>query len=195
MAPALIGAVLVADPGTPDEVRSRIVEVEAYLGPDDPASHAFRGPTPRASIMFGPPGLVYVYLSYGVHHCANVVCAPEGVASAVLLRAAEVLGGEDVVRRRRGDHGAASGLLRGPGNLCRGLAIDLRDNGADLCDHGRLVLEDGAPASAISAGPRVGITRAADLPLRFWQTGHPAVSGARRPIARQEEDRHFGRSS
>jgi DNA-3-methyladenine glycosylase len=94
----LVGASLIADPGSPDEVRARIVEVEAYLGEDDPASHAHRGPTPRSSIMFGPPGHLYVYLSYGVHHCANVVCGADGTAAAVLLRAAAVDSGAAVVQ-------------------------------------------------------------------------------------------------
>jgi DNA-3-methyladenine glycosylase len=175
----LVGALLVADAGTPDEVRARIVEVEAYLGEDDPASHAFRGPTARASIMFGRPGRLYVYLSYGVHHCANVVCRPEGTAAAVLLRAAGAERGEAVVRARRGRAAASARLLSGPGNLCRGLAIGAGDNGADLCAAGRFHLEAAAAAPPLSNGPRVGISRAADLPLRFWWSGHPAVSATR----------------
>lgn len=179
MAPELLGAVIVADAGTADEVRARIVEVEAYLGADDPASHAFRGPTPRASIMFGEPGHLYVYLSYGMHHCANVVCAPVGRASAVLLRAAVVEHGEAVVRTRRGEAVPAARLLSGPGNLCRGLGIVIADNGADLLGAGRIrVLGDGGTVP-VTTGPRVGISRAVQLPLRFSWTGHPAVSRAR----------------
>lgn len=178
MAPELLGALLIADPGGGLEVRARIVEVEAYLGADDPASHAHRGPTPRASIMFGEPGRLYVYLSYGMHHCANVVCAPVGTASAVLLRAAVVERGEAVVRERRGAATVATDrLLSGPGNLCRGLGILLTDNGADLCGAGRVRLAAAGGAVPVSAGPRIGISRAADLPLRFWWTGHSAVSG------------------
>jgi DNA-3-methyladenine glycosylase len=173
----LVGAVLIADPGTPDEVRARLVEVEAYLGEDDPASHAHRGPTPRSSIMFGPPGHLYVYLSYGVHHCANVVCGAEGTAAAVLLRAAIVDSGAAVVRERRSTPAGGDRLLSGPGNLCRGLAITAADNGLDLCGGGRIRLEQSPDVPALSVGPRVGISRAADLPLRFWWTGHPAVSG------------------
>jgi len=169
---------LIADAGTPDEVRARVVEVEAYLGQDDPASHAFRGPTPRSSIMFGRPGRLYVYLSYGMHHCANVVCGPQGTASAVLLRAASVEHGEAVVSGRRRVTAPGSRLLSGPGNLCLGLAIGAADNAADLCRGGRLRLEAASEAPPVSSGPRVGISRAADLPLRFWWTGHPAVSGA-----------------
>jgi DNA-3-methyladenine glycosylase len=172
----LIGGLLVVDAGTPDEVRARIVEVEAYLGEDDPASHAFRGRTPRSSIMFGPPGHLYVYLSYGMHHCANVVCGPDGKASAVLLRAAAAESGEAAVGARRGRSHSGDRLLSGPGNLCRGLAIGLGDNGADLCGPGRLSLEAAADPPPVSSGPRVGVSRAADVPLRFWWTGHPAVS-------------------
>ncbi len=172
----LVGALVVADPGTAAEVRARIVEVEAYLGQEDPASHAFRGPTPRASIMFGPPGRLYVYLSYGMHHCANVVCGPDGSAAAVLLRAAEVIAGAAVVRARRGPAVLPQRLLSGPGNLCRGLGIGTVDNGADLCLPGRLQLERRPQPPPVSSGPRVGISRATDLPLRFWWTGHPAVS-------------------
>jgi DNA-3-methyladenine glycosylase len=172
----LVGALLVVDAGTPDEVRARIVEVEAYLGEDDPASHAFRGRTARSSIMFGPPGHLYVYLSYGMHHCANVVCGPEGTASAVLLRAAAAEFGEAAVRARRGRSDSGNRLLSGPGNLCRGLAIGLGDNGADLCGQGRLFLKARADPPPLSSGPRVGVSRAADVPWRFWWTGHPAVS-------------------
>jgi DNA-3-methyladenine glycosylase len=175
----LVGALLVVDPGTPDEVRARIVEVEAYLGENDPASHAHRGSTPRSSIMFGPPGHLYVYFSYGMHHCANVVCGPDGTAAAVLLRAAAVESGERVVRDRRGETVAASRLLSGPGNLCRGLRISAADNGVDLCRPGRLWIQAGSRPRPLSSGPRVGISRAADLPLRFWWTAHPAVSARR----------------
>ncbi len=187
MARDLIGATIVADGGTADEVRACIVEAEAYLGQEDPASHAFRGPTPRASIMFGPAGHLYVYLSYGMHHCANVVCGPDGTAAAVLLRAAFVARGEAVVRARRGAAASPPRLLSGPGNLCNGLAIDGPDNGTDLCATGRIHLEARTQAITVSSGPRVGISRAADLPLRFWWTGHPAVS---RGPGQRERDRH-----
>lgn len=179
MAPDLVGAVIVTGAGTDAEVCARIVEVEAYRGSDDPASHAFRGPTPRASIMFGEPGRLYVYLSYGMHHCANVVCAPVGTASAVLLRSAIVERGEETVRSRRGHAPARARLLSGPGNLCRGLGLDSADNGADLCAAGRIHLEAAKARVTVMVGPRVGIRRAVDLPLRFWWAGHPAVSSAR----------------
>lgn len=177
MAADVIGAVLVVDAGSRDEVRARVVEVEAYLGTSDAASHAFRGPTPRTSRMFGPPGHLYVYLSYGVHHCANLVCSPQGAASAVLLRAAVVEKGETVVRARRAGERPSHRLLSGPGNLCKGLAIVLDDNGADVCGAGRLHLEPGFPVVRPARGPRVGISRAKDLPLRFWNPSSPAVSG------------------
>ena len=179
MAPGLVGALLVVDGGTVDEVRARLVEVEAYLGVADAASHAARGPTPRAAIMFGEPGHLYVYLSYGVHHCANVVCSPPGHASAVLLRAAAVEHGEAVVRRRRGPTAGDERLLSGPGNLCRGLALDLADNGADLCGGDRVRIEARRQTPPVARGMRVGITKAVEMPLRFWWSGHPAVSGRR----------------
>jgi DNA-3-methyladenine glycosylase len=169
-------------------VRARIVEVEAYLGTEDEASHAHRGPTPRAAIMFGEPGHLYVYLSYGVHHCANLVTEVEGKAGAVLLRAAAVECGEATVRARRcrvGADGAireqpAAALLRGPGNLCSGLGIDRTDNGIDVCLAGTRMAVLAGPATApLAAGPRVGITRNADPLLRFAWRDDPAVSAPR----------------
>lgn len=192
VARSLLGCRLVVDRGTAAEVVASLVEVEAYLGTSDPASHAYRGPTPRAGIMFGPPGHLYVYLSYGVHHCANLVCEADGVAGAVLLRAAAVESGEAEVRSRRaayprrGAGGSALArvipvpeLLRGPGNLCRGLGIALADNGLDVCSPTSRV-EVWGPALrsrvAVVRGPRVGISAAAERPLRFAVRGHPAVS-------------------
>ena len=192
----LVGALLVADGGTDAEVRARIVEVEAYLGGDDPASHAYRGPTPRAAIMFGRPGRLYVYLSYGIHNCANVVCGADGTASAVLLRAAAVELGEATVRARRGPSPAFARLLSGPGNLCKGLGIAAGDNGADLCAPGRFHLEAATLRPPLSVGGRVGVSRAAGLPLRFWWASHPAVSAPRsqRFQGEKERDRREGRS-
>ena len=160
---------------------AELVEVEAYLGVDDPASHAWRGPTPRASIMFGPAGHLYVYLSYGMHHCANLVTEGDGVAGAVLLRSASVESGHEVVQRRRAATNARSipahDLLRGPGNLCRGLGIDLGDNALDVCSTAsRVEVWPAQRRVRIARGPRVGITRAADRPLRFALRDHPAVS-------------------
>jgi DNA-3-methyladenine glycosylase len=187
----LVGCTLVVDGGTAAEVHARIVEVEAYLGTDDEASHAHRGPTPRAGIMFGAPGHLYVYLSYGVHHCANLVTEPEGTAGAVLLRAASVDTGEATVRarrelrRRRARDApppvelAPAGLLRGPGNLCAGLGIGPADNGLDACAAGTRLAVVAGPSAPLSSGPRVGITRNPSPPLRFAWSGHPAVSAPR----------------
>jgi DNA-3-methyladenine glycosylase len=155
----------------------RIVEVEAYLGLDDPASHAYRGPTPRARVMFGPPGHAYVYVSYGVHACMNVVCETPGVAGAVLIRALEPVAGLALMRRRRGVADPRA-LCSGPGKLTQALGVTLALNEADLV---RPPLTIGrfrgarAPA-AIAAGPRVGITAARDWPLRFFEAGSPFVS-------------------
>ena len=156
----------------------RLTEVEAYSGEGmDPAAHSHRGPTPRAEIMFGPPGKLYVYFSYGVHWCANVVVAPAGVGSAVLLRAGEVVVGEGLARSRRPAARAARDLARGPARLTQALAIGPDDRGADLLDPASSVrLHSGPPPPEVSTGPRVGITQAADLPWRFWETDAPSVS-------------------
>ena len=159
-------------------VAVRLTEVEAYSGAGmDPASHAHRGPTPRAEIMFGPPGRLYVYFSYGVHWCANIVVGPEGRGSAVLLRAGDVVVGEDLARIRRPAATAARDLARGPARLTQALAIGPDDKGAALLDPRSPVrLHRGAPPASVSAGPRVGISRATDLPWRFWATGAASVS-------------------
>ncbi|GAC1337553.1 MAG: DNA-3-methyladenine glycosylase [Candidatus Dormibacteria bacterium] len=180
MARDLLGRRLRADPGTSLMVTARVVEVEAYLGRTDPASHAFAGPSPRAATMFGPAGRLYVYLSYGIHHCANLVTEPDGTPGAVLLRAAEVEEGEAVVRERRGAGLPSRDLLRGPGNLCRGLGLSRADNGLPVAGgRSRLQLLAGraVPDAQVRLGPRVGISRAAELPLRLWVDGDPAVSG------------------
>jgi DNA-3-methyladenine glycosylase len=178
----LVGCALVVDAGTPGAVVARIVETEAYLGTGDPASHAFRGPTPRSRVMFGPAAHLYVYFTYGVHYCANVVTEVDGVAGAVLLRAGAVEEGVAVVTARRGDGIAGPGLLRGPGNLCRGLALTRADDGIDLLDpSSRLHIEQREGRPPIAIGTRVGLTKAADRMLRFSWLGDPAVS---RPIPR-----------
>jgi DNA-3-methyladenine glycosylase len=154
-------------------VALRLTEVEAYSGSGvDPAAHSHRGPTPRASIMFGPPGRLYVYFSYGVHWCANVVVGPEGDGEAVLLRAGEVVVGEELARSRRPSARSSRDLAGG-----QALAISRDDLGADLLRPGSSVrLHRGAAPVAISAGPRVGISLATDLPWRFWETDAPSVS-------------------
>ncbi len=155
-----------------------VVETEAYL-PDDPASHSFRGRTPRNGTMFGPPGRLYGYRSYGIHWCANVVCSAEGLGAAVLLRALEPLSGIEVMRTRRGLDDKRS-LAAGPGRLTQALAITSEHDGADL---GVLPFELRAPEGSVDvvASPRVGISRAADRPWRYSLAGSSFVS---RPLPR-----------
>lgn len=160
----LLGARLVAG-----DVVVRLVDLEAYGGADDAASHAFRGETARNRSMFGRPGLLYVYLSYGVHSCANIVCAPEGQASAVLVRGVEVLAGEATVTARR-PRGPRKGRLDGPGRVCQGLGLDRTLDGVDLLALGSpVLLEPGTPSEgeSVVAGPRIGISKEADRPWRF----------------------------
>lgn len=166
-------------------VIATVVEVEAYGGPEDgpwpdAAAHSYRGPTPRSSVMFGPAGRLYTYRSHGIHVCANVVCADNGVAGAVLLRAARVIAGHDVAGVRRGNRAGPTAIARGPGNLCSALGIALADNGVDLLDECSPVrLSLSAPLVG-SAGPRVGVSQAADRPWRFWLSDTPEVSAYRR---------------
>lgn len=164
----------------------RIVETEAYAGPEDRASHARAGRTTRTSVMFGPPGRAYVYLVYGMHHCLNVVCAPEGQAAAVLIRAAEPVEGVELMRPARGQVGGSDArLAAGPGRLCRVLGIGRSLDGLDLLTDARLRLavSPGARLRAdevIAAGPRVGIAYAgagwAERAWRFGIAGHPSLS-------------------
>ncbi|CPR07575.1 3-methyladenine DNA glycosylase [Mycobacterium bohemicum DSM 44277] len=162
-----------------------VVEVEAYGGvPDGPwpdaAAHSYRGRTARNAVMFGPPGRLYTYRSHGIHVCANVVCGPEGTAAAVLLRAAALEDGIDVARARRGELVRGAALARGPGNLCSALGIGMEDNGIDLLDPaGPVTLRLNEPLAA-TAGPRVGVSQAADRPWRLWLAGRPEVSAYRR---------------
>ncbi len=165
----------------------RIVETEAYFGTDDPAAHAFAGRTARNAVLWGLPGHAYVYFIYGLHACLNVSCEPDGIAGCVLLRALAPLEGLDVMAALRGlEPGAAPRLLTsGPGRLCQALAITREClNGADLLDpSGDLLLLDAEPGyqpGEIAATPRIGITKAADRPLRFLLAGEPCVSGPRR---------------
>ena len=133
VAPDLLGCVLEHE--SPEGlVAVRLTEVEAYAGQADPASHAYRGRTARNAVMFGPAGHAYVYFTYGMHFCVNVVCMPVGIASAVLLRAGQVISGEELARARRAAASTARDLARGPARLCQALGIDRRLDGADLCD-------------------------------------------------------------
>lgn len=167
------------------DVVATVVEVEAYGGPPsgpwpDGAAHSFRGPTPRSAVMFGPAGRLYTYRSHGIHVCANVVCCADGVAGAVLLRAARVIDGCGAAQGRRRAGVAPAAIARGPGNLCEALGITLADNGIDLMDRRSPVwLELNAPQEG-SAGPRVGVSQAADRPWRFWLADTPEVSAYRR---------------
>lgn len=175
-APRLLGAVL-----RHGDVAVRISEVEAYAGPADPGSHAFRGRTRRNATMFGPAGRLYCYFTYGMHVCCNVTVDEDDVPSAVLLRGGEVVDGLDVARARR--PGAKDrDLARGPARLCRALAIALADDGTDLA-HGPITLElapRAVPSAAVASGPRVGLRAAADRPWRFWVADDPFVSPYRR---------------
>nr|WP_123393243.1 DNA-3-methyladenine glycosylase [Nocardioides aurantiacus] len=166
-APRLLGAHL-----TLGGVTLRLTEVEAYAGADDPGSHAFRGRTPRTATMFGPAGHLYVYFTYGMHHCANVVCGPEGEAAAVLLRAGEVVHGLEVARARRPGVRDRD-LARGPARLCRTLELDRSHDGLDVRGELRLA---GVPVADVATGPRVGLRAAADRPWRFWAAHDPTVS-------------------
>jgi DNA-3-methyladenine glycosylase len=173
VAPELLGAVVVHG-----DVAVRITEVEAYDGADDPASHAFRGRTARNSVMFGPAGHAYVYFTYGMHFCMNLVCGEEGRAAAVLLRAGEVVDGIEVARQRR-PAGPLRDLARGPARLTKALDVDRALDGADVCDPTsplRVLRGDDVPAAQRRSGPRVGISSATERPWRWWIDGDPTVS-------------------
>jgi DNA-3-methyladenine glycosylase len=197
LAPRLLGAVLTS---TVDgaEVAVRLTEVEAYHGSDDPASHAFRGPTPRNQIMFGPAGFLYCYFTYGMHWCANIVAGVEGQPTAVLLRAGEVVAGIEQARARRLHPKTDRDLARGPARLASCLGLARAQNGLDLCDPGSPVQLTSMPRrpgarGTVRAGPRVGISAATERPWRFWLDGDPTVSpfraGRRKPIdARRQTD-------
>lgn len=187
VAPALLGCVLVHETEE-GLVAAEIVEVEAYRGESDPASHAFRGKTPRNAVMFGEPGHAYVYFTYGMHFCVNLVCQPVGEPSAVLLRAGRVVEGAGLaeVRRGAGERAVAEReLARGPARLCQALGIGRAQNGADVCDPAgplRLLApadSGGLGAMSIGRGPRVGVRYGAEVDWRFWVVGEPAVSAYR----------------
>jgi DNA-3-methyladenine glycosylase len=158
---------------------ARIVEVEAYAGAEDPGSHAFRGRTPRNATMFGPAGHLYVYFTYGMHFCANVVCGEPGVASAVLLRGLTPLAGLDEMRAARPQARSDRELCAGPGRLCQAFGLDRTFDGADLVagDRGVVVADDGTPPPpAAATSVRVGLTTGADLPWRFYVPGAVGLS-------------------
>ncbi|WP_371792637.1 DNA-3-methyladenine glycosylase [Streptomyces sp. NBC_01471] len=190
VAPDLLGRTLVRR--TPDgPVELRLTEVEAYAGEADPGSHAYRGRTARNEVMFGPPGHVYVYFTYGMWHCMNLVCGPEGRASGVLLRGGEVTEGAELVRVRRLSARNDKELAKGPARLATGLAVDRSQNGADVCATGdtELSILYGAPPhpDLVRSGPRTGVGGAgAHQPWRFWIDGDPTVSPYRAHVPRRK---------
>ena len=182
VAPRLLGAVL-RHTSADGDVALRLTEVEAYDGANDAGSHAFRGRTRRNTVMFGPPGHLYCYFTYGMHVCCNVVTGVEGVASAVLLRAGEVVDGIELARSRR-PRASDRDLARGPARLCSALGIGLGDDGADLVSGPITLTPAAAPAGEISTGPRVGLRGDPDRPWRFWLTGEKTVSAYRPAVLR-----------
>lgn len=181
VAPRLLGALL-----TKNDVTVRITEVEAYLGALDPGSHAFRGRRPRNEVMFGPPGHLYTYFTYGMHVCANVVCSPEKTASAVLIRAGAVVHGVESARARRTSSHSDVDLARGPARLVVALGIALSDGGSDLAEEPfRLELADPV---AYEFGPRTGVSGVggtAEFPWRFWIPADPSVSPYRAHVPKK----------
>jgi DNA-3-methyladenine glycosylase len=172
VAKALLGAVIVHG-----KTSGRIVETEAYLGIADGAAHTARGITPRTSVIFGPPGHAYVYLIYGMYECLNLVAEPDGVAGCVLIRALEPLEGVPLMQRRRPAARRVQDLANGPGKLTRALGISRRHNGVDVTRGPLLVCSPPRPESIdIEVSHRIGITKSADLPLRFFIRGNPFVS-------------------
>lgn len=176
-APLLLGSILTVD--SPEgSVSVRITEVEAYHGSEDPGSHAFRGKTNRNAVMFGEPGHLYTYFTYGLHTCANVVCGPEGQASGCLLRAGEVVDGIELARSRRETSRVDRDLARGPARLTVAAGIKLADGGADLAAS-RIRLELGGESPEVATGPRTGVSGpggSADFRWRFWIPGDRTVS-------------------
>ena len=177
VAPLLLGSILTVD--SPEgSVSLRITEVEAYHGSGDPGSHAFRGKTNRNAVMFGEPGHLYTYFTYGLHTCANVVCGPEGQASGCLLRAGEIVEGLELARSRRVTSRGDVDLARGPARLTVAAGITLDDGGADLVAS-RIRLDLGTGAADYATGPRTGVSGpggTAEFPWRFWIPGDRTVS-------------------
>jgi DNA-3-methyladenine glycosylase len=194
VAPRLLGCVLRMFSSEGD-VAVALSEVEAYAGESDPASHAYHGLTQRNAVMYGPPGHAYVYFTYGMHFCVNLVCSAEGTATAVLLRAGAIVAGTELARARRSVHGdfADRDLARGPARLCQALGIGRAHNGIDVCDPVQplRIFAAPGPVGAVCAGPRVGVSSAATVPWRFWIEGDPTVSPYRAHTPRRAN--HSGR--
>ncbi|MFE0732428.1 DNA-3-methyladenine glycosylase [Streptomyces antibioticus] len=189
VAPDLLGRLLVRT--TPEgPITLRITEVEAYDGPNDPGSHAYRGRTPRNDVMFGPPGHVYVYFTYGMWHCLNLVCGPEGRASAVLLRAGEVIEGADLARKRRLSARHDRELAKGPARLATALGVDRALDGTDACTAGdtplKMLTGGAVPSDQVRNGPRTGVSGdGAVHPWRYWVADDPTVSPYRAHVPRR----------
>lgn len=169
VAPALLGRIL-GHESAEGLVTGRIVEVEAYRNTDDPGSHAHRGKTNRNATMFGPPGHLYVYLTYGIHHCANIVCERDGTAGAVLLRAVEPLDGLELMSKRRGLEDPRL-LARGPGRLCQAFGLDRRHDGADLVDGPVYVIGRQDVKAPVRTSRRIGVPPTIGLEWRFYEEG------------------------
>ncbi|MFE0462542.1 DNA-3-methyladenine glycosylase [Kitasatospora sp. NPDC058965] len=186
VAPDLLGRLLrcTLPSGT---VELRLTEVEAYAGPDDPASHAYRGRTARNAVMFGPPGHAYVYFTYGMHFCLNLVCGPADHPGGVLLRAGRVIEGVDPARRRRSTSRRDQDLAQGPARLALALGVDRTQDGEDVVAGPvfRLLPGSPPPPAQVRSGPRTGVSAAADTPWRFWIDGDPTVSPYRAHTARR----------
>jgi DNA-3-methyladenine glycosylase len=178
LAPLLLNKVLVSDGDDGTRLAARLVEVEAYCGSDDPGSHAYRGMTPRTEVMFGPPGHLYVYFTYGMHWCANVVATKEGDAAAVLLRAAAPVEGIDVMRARRTKARRDRDLLAGPARLCQAFGLTGEHNGADLVRGPLRIVDDGVAPPVPGVSTRIGLApgRGDDHPWRFVVPGDPNLS-------------------
>lgn len=191
VAPDLLGRVLLRR--TEDgPIALRLTEVEAYAGPADPGSHAYRGRTDRNAVMFGPPGHAYVYFTYGMWHCLNLVCGPEGNPSGVLLRGGEIIEGADLARKRRPTSRRPRDLAQGPARLATALDVDRTLNGADVCGDDpqtspfQALYGAPPPIDAVRTGPRTGVGGAgADHPWRFWIDGDPTVSPYRAHVPRR----------
>ena len=189
LAPLLLGAHLTVR-GEAGAVSVRLTEVEAYDGENDPGSHGYRGPTPRTEVMFGPPGRLYVYFTYGMHWCANVVCGQEGRASAVLLRGGEVVEGLELARSRRPAAKRDVDLARGPARMAQALSLTGADDGVVLATGERAELRAATtPATEVVTGPRVGVSGPGGdgetYPWRFWIPGEPTVSTYRPAVRRR----------
>ena len=194
VAPHLLGAVM-AVRGDDGVVAVRLTEVEAYRGEADPGSHAYRGRTSRNAVMFEAAGGIYVYFTYGMHHCVNIVCGPEGLSRAVLVRAGEVVEGIGLARRRRSAARVDRDLARGPARLCQALGLTRADNGLRLGRAGTRIWlvppEAGREpdAALIRSGPRTGVAGPGGdgeaYPWRFWLDGEPTVSPYRAAVTRR----------